>query len=82
MASESQIKSEVERTVALYSLWTIGVTNEPARCRIEHGSPKRWYQWNADTETAARNVENYFIAKGMKGAAGSLSHANHVYIVL
>ena len=82
MASESQIKSEIERTVATYSLWTIGVTNEPAHCRIEYGSPRRWHQWHADTETAARNVERYFIAKGMKGASGGLGHANHVYIFL
>ena len=82
MASESQIKSEVERTVALYSLWTIGVTNEPVRRRIEHGSPKRWYQWNADTETAARNVESYFIAKGMKGVPVGPGHANYVYVFL
>ena len=80
MASEFQIKSEIERTAALYSFWTTGVTNEPGHRRMEHGSPKTWYQWNAVTETVARNVERYFIAKGMKGAPDSPGRANYVYI--
>ncbi|MFC2056745.1 hypothetical protein ACFLTO_04150 [Chloroflexota bacterium] len=80
MASESQIKSEIERTAALYSFWMTGLTNEPAHCRIEHGSPKTWYQWHADTETAARNIERHFITKGMKAAPSNPSRADYVYI--
>jgi len=36
--------------------------------------------WRADTATMARNVEKYFIAKGMKGAAGGGESPNYVYI--
>ena len=82
MASESQIKSEIERTATLRSFWTLGVTNEPARRRIEHGSPRTWYQWKADTETTARNVERYFITKGMQAAPSSPGRANYVYVFL
>ena len=82
MASEPQIKLEIERTVTAYPLWKIGATNEPARCRIEHGSPRIWYQWNADTVAAARNIETYFIAKGMKGTSNGPGRTDNVYIFL
>lgn len=80
MASESAIKSAIEAIVTTYSLWTIGVTDDPDRRRGEHGNPSVWHQWDADTETAARNVEKYFLDKGMKGAPGGAGRADYVYI--
>lgn len=82
MASESYIKSEIEKHVSNYSVWTIGVTDEPARRRIEHDNPDVWYQWNADTEKIARDVEAYFIDKGMKGGTGGPGGADYVYIFI
>ena len=81
MASESAIKSAIEGIVGgKYSLWTIGVTDDPVRRRSEHGNPNNWHQWNADTETDARNVERYFLDKGMKGGTGGIGRADYVYI--
>jgi len=81
MASESVIKAEIENIVGgKYSIWTIGVTDDPNRRRGEHGNPKHWHQWNADTQQAARNVESYFLAKGMKGGGGGGGGADYVYI--
>lgn len=85
MASEAPIKVAIQERVnssknPKYSLWTIGVTDDPARRKEEHGNPKYWMQWNADSETAARNVEAHFIAKGMKGGTGGGAKANYVYI--
>ena len=80
MASESAIKTAIEAIIFSPSNWTIGVTDDPARRRTEHGNPSHWHQWDADTETAARNVERYFIAKGMKGAPGGGGRADYVYI--
>lgn len=81
MASESAIKSAIEGIVGgKYSIWTIGVTDDPARRRGEHGNPPSWRHWDADTETAARNVERYFLDKGMKGAPGGAGRADYVYI--
>ena len=82
MASETVIKAAIENIVAVYSAWTIGVTDNPSLRRIQHGNPVAWWQWDADTEQAARNVESYFIAKGMKGGTGGLGRANYVYIFL
>lgn len=80
MASETAIKSGIERVVSSYSAWTIGVTDDPVRRKTEHGSPQNWYQWDADTERIARDVEAYFIAKGMKGGTGGPGRADYVYI--
>ncbi|MBA7579355.1 hypothetical protein ES708_21225 [subsurface metagenome] len=63
-----------------YSLWTIGVTDDPNKRKEEHGNPKYWHQWDADSEQQARNVESYFMDKGMKGGTGGLGSADYVYI--
>lgn len=80
MASESAIKAAIEAIIMAPSNWTIGVTDNPTRRKAEHGNPSNWHQWDADTETAARNVESYFKAKGMKGGPGGLGRADYVYI--
>ncbi len=80
MASEATIKAAIENLVSNYSVWTIGVTDDPPRRKREHGNPTAWYQWDADTEQAARNVEKHFLDKGMKGSGGGLGRADYVYI--
>ena len=81
MVSESTIKANIEKRVAgNYSIWTIGVTDDLERRRIEHGNPSFWYHWDADFEQVARNVESYFLDKGMKGGTSGLGKADHVYI--
>jgi hypothetical protein len=81
MASETSIKAAIERVLGVnYTIWTIGVTDDTVRRRREHSNPSTWLDWNADTETAARNVEAYFIAKRMKGGPGGGGRANYVYI--
>ena len=80
MASESAIKTAIDNIVSNYSLWTIGVTDNPARRETEHGNPSTWFQWDADTEIGARNVEKHFLDKGMKGSGGGLGRADYVYI--
>jgi hypothetical protein len=80
MASESAIKAAIEAKVTRYSAWTIGVTDDPTRRRVEHGNPSVWYHWDADSEQIARNVEAYFLDKGMKGGGGGGGRADYVYI--
>ena len=60
--------------------WTIGVTDDPERRKTEHNNPEYWKQWNADSETAARNVEKHFLEKGMEGGGGGGGNADYVYI--
>jgi len=66
--------------IVIYSIWTIGITDNPDRRRKEHDNPKYWKQWKADTETIARNVEKYFLDKGMNGDTGGGETPNYVYI--
>lgn len=81
MATEAAIKADIERIAgSSYSIWTIGVTDDPSRRKPEHGNPSSWHQWDADSETAARNVERYFQDKGMKGGPGGPGRADYVYI--
>jgi len=80
--NEQEMKIAIERVVGntRYSSWTIGITDDPDRRRSEHNNPTHWHQWRADTETIARNVEKYFLDKGMKGDAGGGISPNYVYI--
>lgn len=78
--TESAIKAAIEKIVTTYSAWTIGVTDNPDRRRGQHDNPKYWHQWDADTETIARDVEKYFLNKGMKGDIGGGGSADYVYI--
>ena len=83
MASESAIKAAIEaRVTRYYSTWTIGITDNPNRCREEHGNPNYWYHWAIDLPQTAQNVETYFLAKGMKGASGGYRSADYVFIFL
>ena len=86
MASEAVIEALIVALVAArgagYGAWTIGVTDDLARRKGEHGNPFVWHDWNADTELAARNVEAYFQAKYMKGGPGGPGSANYVYIFI
>jgi len=78
---ESSIVAAIEAICASrYYHWTIGITDDPIQRKKAHGNPARWYQWWADAEGIARNVEKYFLGKGMKGSPGGGKDPNHVYI--
>jgi len=78
--SKSEIIEAIEKSVSNYLAWTIGITDAPKRRKSEHGNPRYWRYWKADTETIARNAEKYFLDKGMKGGGGGGDHPNFVYI--
>jgi len=80
MASEAEIISAIESIVLHYPSWTIGITEDPERRKRQHGNPARWHQWYAVLETSARNIEKYFLAKGMKGEVGGGLSPTWVYI--
>ena len=81
---ERNIKIAITRVVGntRYSSWRVGITsyNNLAQRRSQHGNPKHWHYWRADTVAMARKVEDYFIAKGMKGHVGGGKSPNYVYI--
>jgi predicted GIY-YIG superfamily endonuclease len=82
--NESELKAAIQRKVITYSVWTIGITDDPERRKKEHEnegkSVEYWSHWKADTEAIARAVEAYFIDKGMKGGTGGGEHPTYVYV--
>lgn len=78
--TEQEIKTAIEGHIKSYSVWTIGVTDDPDRRKQEHDNPQCWHHWNAPTEDAARRIEKYFVDKGCKGDTGGGGDADYVYI--
>lgn len=81
--NESEIKNAIGAKDD-YKIYTIGITDDPDRRKSEHENDgknvKFWKQWEADSETVARNVEKYFLDKGMKGGTGGDTRGKHVYV--
>ena len=80
-----RIISKIESiTRGQYEGWTIGVTDNPDRRRAEHEAEdertSRWRDWDAETEDDARDIEQYFIDKGMQGGTGGRGRADIVYV--
>jgi hypothetical protein len=75
---------EARKGTSSYSAWTIGITDDTERRKGEHESEgkdvKYWTDWEADSESIARDVEDYFLKKGMKGGGGGGKSPDHVYI--
>lgn len=66
-----------------YEIWTIGITNNPERRKGEHGKEhnvKYWRDWKADSENDAREIENHFQDKRVKGGGGGGENPTYVYI--
>ncbi len=81
MTSEATIKKQIAKTASDdYSSWTIGVTDKPSLRKAQVGNPLSWLQWKADSEKAARNIERYFLRKGMMPDKAVPSAGQYVYI--
>lgn len=84
--NEAQLKSAIERKKGStsYSIWTIGITNDPERRKNEHENEgenvTHWSHWRADSESIARKVEGHFLDKGMKGGGGGGENPRYVYV--
>jgi len=80
---EADIKKAVEKIVGdrRINVWTVGTTDNVDLRREAHGRPTIWHYWHAEDEKTAKNVETYFIGKGMKKFSGATGeNAHNVYI--
>ena len=75
-----QIITEIENKVGSYTTRTIGITADPQRRKGEHNNPPSWKDWQANNESDARDIEKYFLDKGMRGDSGGGYTPNWVYI--
>ncbi len=85
---KSRIISEIESRVknserADYTPWTVGISDTPKVRKDQHDNDGKdighWKDWSIDSEKDGRDIEEYFLSKGMKGDAGGGS-AGYVYI--
>ena len=82
MASENYIIRQVkEITTGKYTKWQIGLTGEPLNRKAQLGNPLTWLHWKADSEQEARNVERYFLDKGMQDTGTTTGQGAYVYIL-
>ena len=63
-----------------YEYWTIGITENPKKRKTAHRRPEKWERWKANTAQVAREIEKYFIDKGMKGGKGGGKNPIYVYV--
>ena len=86
---KSRIIFEIERKVSTerkidYSTWIMGVTDTPKIRKDQHDSNgkdvKHWKDWSTDSEKDGRDIEEYFLDKGMNGDTGRRGSASYVYI--
>ena len=86
---KSRIISEIEGRVSRSktgncSTLTIGITDTPKIRKDQHKNEgkdvKYWKDWSTDNEKDGRDIEDYFLDKGMKGDTGGRGLASYVYI--
>jgi len=87
--NKSQIISEIEYKISQsktedYSTWTMGITNTPKIRKDQYNNEckdiKHWKDWSTDNEKDGKDIEEYFLDKGMKGDVGGSGSASYVYI--
>lgn len=81
----TEIESRVSRSKTRgYSTWTIGITDTPKIRKDQHDNEgkdvKHWKDWSTYNEKDGRDIEKYFLDKGMKGDGGVEGSANYIYI--
>jgi hypothetical protein len=61
-------------------MFHVGITDDSARRKQEHGSPRGRLAFPTDSEATARLVESRFLALGMQGGRGSFGSVRYVYV--
>ena len=86
---KSRIIFEIERKVSTekkidYSTWIMGITDTPKIQKDQHDSNgkdvKHWKDWSTDSEKDGKDIEEYFLDKGMNGDTGGRGSASYVYV--
>ncbi len=76
-----EITGSIDRiTNGNFGGWNIGITDDIAKSKTDNGAPTIWYNWRADTEGEAKEVEGNFTSKGMQGVSASGATPQHVYM--
>jgi hypothetical protein len=79
----AEINLYISRNGGNLKVWTIGITDDPARRLKEHqadGAVVSWKPWPTESELAARHIEQVFINCGAKGGGGGNTTGKFVYV--
>lgn len=87
MTTQSII-NEIERKVGVtnYSLWSIGVTNDPSSAKALFddidGNTRFWSFWETNNPDDVKNIINYFGTKGMRlmGITSVNGDSRYIYV--
>lgn len=63
-----------------YSNWYVGITANPDKRHVTHGSPSIWREWETNHPNHARDLERFFLDLGMKGASGGGTRTRYIYV--
>ena len=81
--NKDDIIKKIEYRVTKYSIWTIGITDDPIRRKTEHENDgqvvTQWEAWEVDSEQDARDIEKYFLDKGME-SGGDEGEENPTFV--
>ncbi len=85
MTAKATIISEINsKTFHDPTIYRIGITEDPTGRKEEWSATettKYWKQWEADSSTDAKDIENYFInEKKMKGGTGGNISAKTTWV--
>lgn len=82
--TKSEIITAIKAKCITYSLWYIGVTDNPDERKAQHANEgsnvSLWQQWKTNSEQDGRDIEKYFLDLGMKGGQGGGGRAGYVYV--
>jgi len=80
--AKQAIEAYIKQNGGVFSQWYCGIATDPeARLHQDHNVDRRGLKIHRDagSESAAREVEKYFLAKGCKGGPGGGDTPRHVY---
>jgi hypothetical protein len=72
MMTNQSIINAIEKKIGAtsFSVWTIGVTNEPDKAKALYeniyGNTRYWEYWEMPTSDDTKQIISYFEAKGMR----------------
>lgn len=72
--AKSEIDAYIRKNGGVYSAWYVGIASDPKkRLFVDHSVTEHgdlWIHLDCGTDSAARRVEQHFLAKGCKGGGG------------
>lgn len=80
--TQAQLIAAIGKKIYTPKKWYVGITEDPKERRVGHGNPSAWYDWEGESEDAARGAEKHWLDKGCQGGPKGGDHPHWVYIYM